>query len=200
MSTTFRPGGLTALAVLNFILCAFWLFQGAKTAIAYVAVQTRSPATHSAEPETPAPGANDTDRPTRDTPREGAGEEGPADGTASERSGRRRSSRDREFEAAMRKALREVGLPVILLLVVMQVVGGVLLLLSGIGYLKMHRVLGRIVGSAAAVWTLAVLVIEVLAIPPPLGGSIYLGTIALMIHPILSLLLLNTTFRPDFRS
>ncbi len=67
----------------------------------------------------------------------------------------------------------------------------VLLLISGIGYLKQKRVMGRMIGSGAAVINL-------------LFSLAFIATVGMQfamlvgfVYPVLTLILLNTTFKDD---
>lgn len=68
-----------------------------------------------------------------------------------------------------------------------------LLIASGVGYLQMKRVLGRVLGNVYALLAIAYVAV-ILAVGQPFG----IGTIIGLIYPVLTLALLNTTFREDF--
>ena len=67
-----------------------------------------------------------------------------------------------------------------------------LLITSGVGYLKQRRVMGRTLGTAYAVLSLISTVIGIVN-----GGGVGLGTIIFSVYPILTLILVNTTFKDD---
>ena len=148
-----RPGGLTALAVLNFIFGGFGLlgmlalvaimalFMGAKEAI--------------------------------------------------------ESSADEGQHAAV-KAWQEIGLPTLVFIIAMGVVVSVLLIVSGIGYLKQKKFLGRTLGSVYGVIGIVSNAISASVTPAEAGGGFNLGLIIGLVYPVLTLLLLNTTFKHDF--
>ncbi len=73
------------------------------------------------------------------------------------------------------------------------VLGGVLLLTSGIGYLKQARGMGRMLANVYAVVSLASTVYGIVS---P-GGAFGIFTIVLLIYPVLTLFLVNTTFKDD---
>lgn len=73
-----------------------------------------------------------------------------------------------------------------------------LLLLSGIGYLMQKGVLGRKVGIAYALVSIPTSFIELKLTPVEAGGGFSMGTLIAFIYPVLTLILLNTTFREDF--
>ncbi len=68
-----------------------------------------------------------------------------------------------------------------------------LLITSGVGYLKQKLFLGRKLGNAYACLSLLNTVIGLAMI----GGGFGIGTIIGLIYPILTLALLNTTFKED---
>jgi len=73
----------------------------------------------------------------------------------------------------------------------------VLLLLSGIGYLKLKKFLGRMIGNTYAVISIVSSVISGIMFPSEMGGGFNIGTIIGLIYPIITLILLNTTFKED---
>ena len=75
-----------------------------------------------------------------------------------------------------------------------------LLLVSGIGYLKQSRWFGWGMGNACALVSLAFMTLSFEWLPPHLGGErVTLETIRASFYPLFTLLLLNGTFRSDFR-
>jgi len=74
-----------------------------------------------------------------------------------------------------------------------------LLIVSGVGYLKQRRFLGRILGSAWAGLAILATVYSLLSIKEGAGGGgVTLGVILMLIYPVLTLILLNGTFKEDF--
>ncbi|MHC4136907.1 MAG: hypothetical protein ACYS0K_18265 [Planctomycetota bacterium] len=73
-----------------------------------------------------------------------------------------------------------------------------LLLLSGIGYLKQKRFLGRKLGIAYALVSIPTSLVELSVTPAEAGGGFSLAALVAFIYPVLTLILLNTTFREDF--
>jgi hypothetical protein len=138
-----RPGGLTALAVINFVFSAFsgLGFLGMFVVLAlFKNIET-------------------------------------AEGEAGE--GARRGLED------------SGGFEWIIASGVVNALMAVLLLISGIGYLKQKRVMGRMLGSGAAVINL-------------LFSLAFIATIGMQfamlvgfVYPVLTLILLNTTFKDD---
>lgn len=141
-----RPGGLTALAVFNFILSASDVIGGlGMTAIALV-----GPAVQGMGPEQPTP-----------------------------------------FDAVM-----EFGAIRFILLAAGSFVGAALGVLSGIGYLKLKKFLGRTLGNVYAIFTI-VSTIPWLWAPVAIGGGFDMSVLLAFLYPALTLVLLNTTFRED---
>ena len=68
-----------------------------------------------------------------------------------------------------------------------------LMIAAGVGYLQQKRVLGRGVGTAYAIVSLISTVISIVGIRNGFG----IGTIIGLIYPVLTLILLNTTFKDD---
>ena len=149
MTSTRRPGGLTALAVLNFVFTGFGLLS----LLALVAVL------QFADPEMMA--------------------------TASEE--------DRRAMAAF----SELGMGRWGLIVGSGLVTSVLLLVAGIGYLKVRR-WGWVTGNLYAVLAILTSVLTVVLMPPTLGGGFNLMTVVGLIYPVLTVILLNTTFKSEF--
>lgn len=96
-----------------------------------------------------------------------------------------------EVTAAMAKtpgaALVWVGL-------LLGLVGTVLLIVSGVGYLGLKKMLGRTIGNAYA----AISIISGIFSLAALGQGFGLSTIIGLVYPVLTLILLNTTFKDDF--
>jgi hypothetical protein len=67
------------------------------------------------------------------------------------------------------------------------------LIASGVGYLKQKRVLGKTIGNMYAVCSLAGTVVNLALVHAGFG----IGTMVGMIYPVLTLILLNTTFKDD---
>jgi hypothetical protein len=76
-------------------------------------------------------------------------------------------------------------------------VSNVLLFLSGIGYLKQKKVLGWMMGNAYAILSIVSSIISALTFPAEIGGGFNIGIIIGLIYPIVTLALLNTTFKED---
>jgi len=144
-----RPGGLTALAVINFVLCGFSVLSMAGM-VAFFALMDMMP----------------TDQ----------------------MDARQKAQID---------ALQDMGTPILVLITGLNLLSGLLLLTSGIGYLKQKRVLGRMLGNTYAVLTIVASIVSGMMFRTELGGGFNIGTIIGLIYPILTLVLVNTTFKDD---
>jgi hypothetical protein len=67
-----------------------------------------------------------------------------------------------------------------------------LLIASGVGYLKLKKFLGRMLGNAYAVVSLVDLAIGIVV-----SEDVGIGQLIVNVYPILTLILLNTTFKDD---
>lgn len=144
-----RPGGLTALAVINFVFSG-WGFISLLGLVAFFAVIGRIP-------------TDDMHGPQRT-----------------------------RFEL-----LQNMGVSVFVIIFVLSLISNVLLLLSGIGYLKQKKFLGRTIGNLYAVIAIVGSIISGMMFPSELTGGFNIGSIIGLIYPVLTLILLNTTFRDD---
>ena len=97
------------------------------------------------------------------------------------------SKEAREAQAAMDQ--NQVMLWVNLLLTLVTVA---LLIASGVGYLGLKRFLGRALGNVYAIVGIASVGVGVAV------EGMNIGTIIFLVYPLLTLVLLNTTFRDDF--
>ena len=77
-----------------------------------------------------------------------------------------------------------------------------LLVASGVGYLQQKKVLGRGLGNACAILSilhsLVYTLVCTLAVTGEVGGGFNTGTILDLVYALLTLALLNTTFKHDF--
>jgi len=142
-----RPGGLTALAVINFILFGLGLIGFLSLAATYA-------------------GLIPTDHMT-------------------------------EEQKAPIEALQNMSFPLFVMILALSLISNVLLILSGIGYLKQKKILGRALGNAYAVITIISSIVSGTQISSEAGGGFNIGTLIGLIYPILTLILLNTTFKDD---
>ncbi len=153
MSEGKRPGGLTALAVLNFVFGGVnaLLFLGMAAVMAVIGAAANE--------------AGESDN-------EGANE--------------------------MAKAWETVGVGLFYFILVLLAVTAFLLIASGVGYLQQKKVLGRGLGNAYAILSILYALVYGMAVTVEAGGGFNIGTIISLVYPLLTLALLNTTFKHDF--
>jgi len=149
MSEQKRPGGLTALAVINFVFSG-WGFIGLLGLAAFFAFI-----------------------------------------------GKIATDDMNEAQKTQFEAFQNMGLPVFIFIFALSLISSVLLLLSGIGYLKLKKFLGRMIGNTYAVISIVSSVISGIMFPSEMGGGFNIGTIIGLIYPIITLILLNATFKDD---
>lgn len=159
MSEGKRPGGLTAMAVINFVVGAFNLLL-----IFLLILALNAPDIMAAQ----------RDRLVKD----GASEERLAD----------MDEQIAKVESDLEKAGGTTGIYVQM---VAAVLFGVLLIAGGIGYLKQRRVLGRTVGNIYGVLGIVLNVGVAVAI------MFSFGLLVSLLYPVLTLVLVNTTFKDD---
>ena len=102
-----------------------------------------------------------------------------------------------EADRAQLEAFKNLGLPMFIFIFVLSIISSVLLLLSGIGYIKQKKFLGWGLGNLYAIITIVSNIITALLFPPKLGGGFQFGIIIGLIYPVVTLILLNTTFKED---
>lgn len=137
-----RPGGLTALAVLNFVFGGL----GALGILAVVAMLSLA-------------------KSGMDAIKAGGGEvhyTGPSTGA-------------------------------IYLAILLSVVGTIVMIIAGVGYLKQKRFLGRTMGNVYAATSIASSIVGIALLKTGFG----IGTIIGLIYPVLTLILINGTFKDD---
>jgi hypothetical protein len=148
-----RPGGLTALAVLNFVFGGFSVLGvlGLAAMAALIGV---------------------------------------ADEAAT-------SSGDADAQAAI-QAWKELGAPFFYAVLLLSAASAFLLIASGVGYLQQKRFLGRSLGNVYGVVSIAGGLLMALIVAEKAGGGFNIGTLVGLVYPVLTLVLLNTTFKEDF--
>lgn len=144
MSEGKRPGGLTALAVINFVFGGF----GVLGLLALLALFTAADALTS----------NMTD----------------ASGQAI--------------------TVEPVSKGILGLNLLLALASTILLITSGVGYLKQKKFLGQKLGSLYGILGIASTILTLVATQQAFG----IGSIIGLIYPVLTLVLLNTTFKEDF--
>jgi hypothetical protein len=149
MSEGKRPGGLTALAVINFVFVVWGLLAllGLAAMFAFIG-------------KIPTDDMNETQK-------------------------------------AQLDAFQNMGLSVFIFIFALSIISSVLLLLSGIGYLKQKKILGWGLGNAYGVISIVSSIVSTFMFPADIGGGFNIGTLVGLIYPILTLFLLNTTFKDD---
>lgn len=150
MSTVSRPGGLTALAVINFVVGAVDLMGAAGGVLVLLLYKGKI--------EAP----------------------------------------DDEAKEGVRKSVEIIGEQAYTTQIPWGFVCGILLILSGIGYLKCKRVLGRGIGNAYALVSMGFAGVCTWQIGQHTGMGMSFVGIIWVIYPVLTLILLNTTFKHDF--
>jgi hypothetical protein len=153
MASDQRPGGLTALAVINFI----W---GGFTALGVLSLAVLIPFMGRVMEEAS----------TQMTPE----------------------------QLAQMEALGDISSPLFVTLIFVSAVTAVLLIASGVGYLKLKKFLGRTLGNAYGIVSVVYGVAAAMLLPVALGGGFNIMAIIGLIYPVLTLVLLNTTFKEDF--
>jgi hypothetical protein len=183
-----RPGGLTALAVLNFVgsgLNVLGVFTLAAMFWAgHLAVK---------------PMERQRDRVQAQL--EEVREEREASENPNNISERERNLEEqiREHDEGIRALTMwdEVHTGMKVLLIVLTGLLIALLIMSGVGYLKQKKFLGRVVGNIYALTSLASFGVEMSMMPEDMGGMMFLNLLD-VIYPLVTLFLLNTTFKHDF--
>jgi len=137
-----RPGGLTALAVLNFVFGGL----GALGAVGMLALAAAA------------------------------------------------SQAAKSFEAAGGTTTYDgPGVTMFYIVMLLMAVSSILLIASGVGYIKMKRFLGRTLGTGYAFLSIGSTIINIVMLKTGFG----VGTIIGLIYPVLTLILVNTTFKDD---
>ena len=144
-----RPGGLTALAVINFIFAALSLLGIFAPFITRILISSM-----------PMDQMNDA-------------------------------------QVAQLTAIQNMSGLTLAVITCMGVILFLLLLLSGIGYLKQKKVMGRILGSSYGALSIINTVMSTVIFSGALGRSFGIGAIIGLIYPVLTLLLLNFIYQDD---
>jgi hypothetical protein len=154
MASGNRPGGLTALAVINFVLGGLSLL-GSLGTMALIPFLGRIAEQASTQDMTPA-------------------------------------------QQEQLQALADVGSGTFIVLLCISLISAILLIVSGIGYLKLKKFLGRTLGSTYAIVGIVSSASSSALMPQNLGGGFNIMVIVGLIYPVLTLILLNLTFKEDF--
>lgn len=86
------------------------------------------------------------------------------------------------------------GLGAIYAVLAISTLSTILLIVSGIGYLGLKKMLGRTLGNVYGIVSILSSVLGLILLDQPMG----VGTIIGLVYPVLTLALLNTTFKDDF--
>lgn len=84
------------------------------------------------------------------------------------------------------------SLTVAYVLLALSAFGAILLIVSGVGYLKQKKFLGRTLGTLYALVSLGGTALGIAT-----GGGIGLGAIVFAVYPLLTLILVNSSFKSD---
>jgi hypothetical protein len=154
MASDRRPGGLTALAVINFVLGGLSALGalGSLALIPFLGTIAENAATQDMNPA----------------------------------------------QRAQIEALADVSASMFILLALVSVVTAALMIASGVGYLKLKKFLGRTLGNAYGVVGIITTLGQAVFLPLEVGGGFNIMVIVGLIYPVLTLVLLNTTFKEDF--
>jgi hypothetical protein len=142
-----RPSGLTALAIINFIIAGF----GAISALSRLAILSMDPSAITLPPE---------------------------------------------VQGSLQQTL-ESGRGYIAFAGVSGLVLTVLLVLSGIGYLKQKRMMGRTLGNAYGVLSIVARLCSMFLLVSGFGALAAITTCLGFVYPIVTLALINTVFKPN---
>ena len=101
-----------------------------------------------------------------------------------------------EAEAARLEALGQLSTGASLFVFGPAIIGAILLLLAGIGYLKQKKVLGWAMGNAYAAVMILSTILSPIILPPALKG----GTVSVIVslaYPIITLILINFVYKKN---
>jgi hypothetical protein len=147
-----RPGGLTALAVINFIFAGFQVLSVIGLTFSMTMMDKL-----------------------------------PMDGMT-------------EAQKARIVAFQNIDSSTIAIMIGISIISFLLLLLSGIGYMKQKKFLGRMVGNIYAFFGIISVFISILLLPKEIGGGFGISSIIGLIYPTLTLILLDTAFKNDLNN
>jgi hypothetical protein len=106
---------------------------------------------------------------------------------------------DDETQQKMKEAWEEAGgVTFLAVMVAISVVSTTLIIASGVGYLKQKKFLGRGLGNAYALLSIVSSIVGGLLTPADAGGGFNLWTLIGLVYPVVTLILINTTFKEDF--
>jgi len=97
------------------------------------------------------------------------------------------------------EALENMNMGLWVLILVSGAIALVLLIVSGVGYLKMRK-WGRSTGNLYAITAIVSGALGAVITPSELGGGFSISTIIGLIYPVLTLYFLNVSFKDDLTS
>lgn len=159
-----RPGGLTALAVINFIL-------GGMTLLSIPGLYMGNFGVGMQEKE--------LNRQLQEDPNNAQNENW---------------IKAKEKNEKDKKTLAD---PKVKIFIFLSVIPGALLIISGVGYLKQKKGLGWILGNLYAAISIALGIVSLVIIDKEIRGDFTLLNLIDYIYPVLTLFLLNITFKDD---
>jgi hypothetical protein len=95
------------------------------------------------------------------------------------------------------EALKAASPMELIAMVTSSAIASLLMIVAGVGYLQQRRTMGRRVGNLACLTMIVAVALEQNLLSGTDGGFGF-GTIPAVLYPVLSLFLLNTTFKEDF--
>ncbi len=143
-----RPGGLTALAVFNFILGAIFSGLALIGVLVFVAISAMG------------------------------------------------DQMDEQAKASL-EDIEKVGIGVFVTLLAISFVNAMILIVAGVGYLKQKKFLGRTLGNVYSLISLGNTALGLVLLAEMEGGGFSFWTILGLIYPLLTLLMINVTFKED---
>jgi len=99
-------------------------------------------------------------------------------------------------DRAVFEAFENMNVGLWALILISSVLGLILLIVAGVGYLKMRR-WGRVSGNLYAIVSVVAGLLGALITPAELGGGFSITTIIGLVYPLLTLFFLNITFKED---
>jgi hypothetical protein len=174
-----RPGGLTALAVINFVFGGFGILGGIGTLFAPMAVSMAVEQSEAAESR-----------------RAGKIEAGSETMPVTDEEKRHREQQEEMREAA--RIMKETPYRLFVLAAGVEVSLSALLIVAGVGYLKLRRFLGRTLGTVYAVGAIGWACVQLAYMSKVMGQSFGLLNMIGFIYPAITLFLLRLTFKDDF--
>jgi len=105
-------------------------------------------------------------------------------------------SRSEENKVAV-ELVEKAGKPLIATAMALYGLTSLVQILAGFGYLKMRRFLGRGLGNVYVILAIALSLTWGIGTASARGGGFNLGLILNLVYPLITVVLINTTFRED---